>query len=89
MFVRRGERRRGAPVVALPATAISYAPYGNSVFVVTDLKDPDGQAYRGVGQQFVKLGPARGDQVAVVSGVKPGEESSRPACSSCVTGPPS
>ena len=47
---------------------------GDSVFVVTDLKDPNGQTYRGVRQQFVKLGGARGDQVAVVSGVKAGDE---------------
>jgi membrane fusion protein, multidrug efflux system len=61
-------------VVALPASAISYAPYGDSVFVVSDLKDPTGKTYRGVRQQFVKLGSSRGDQIAVVSGVKPGEE---------------
>jgi membrane fusion protein (multidrug efflux system) len=61
-------------VVALPASAISYAPFGDSVFVVTDLTGPDGQVYRGVRQQFVKLAGSRGDQVAVVSGVKPGEE---------------
>ncbi len=65
----------GRPVIALPASAISYAPYGNSVFlVVGDLKDPNGVPYRGVRQQFVKLGGARGDQVAVISGVKPGDE---------------
>ncbi|MCI0403816.1 MAG: efflux RND transporter periplasmic adaptor subunit [Acidobacteria bacterium] len=62
------------PVVALPASAISYAPYGDSVFVVTDLKDPGGKVYRGVRQQFVKLEGARGDQVAVISGVDPGDE---------------
>jgi membrane fusion protein, multidrug efflux system len=61
-------------VMALPASAISYAPYGDSVFVVTDLKDPSGRTYRGVRQQVVKLGAARGDQVAVISGIKPGEE---------------
>jgi len=60
--------------VALPASAISYAPFGDSVFVVTDLKNPAGQSYRGVRQQFVKLGPARGDLIAVTSGVKAGEE---------------
>ena len=63
-----------APVIALPASAVSYAPYGNSVFIVTDMKGPDGSPYRGVRQQLVKLGSARGDQVAVVTGVKPGEE---------------
>jgi membrane fusion protein (multidrug efflux system) len=62
------------PVIALPASAINYAPYGDSVFVVTDLKDPNGQTYRGVRQQVVKLGAARGDRIAVLSGIKAGEE---------------
>jgi len=61
-------------VVSLPASAIEHAPYGDSVFVVTDLKDPKGAPYRGVRQQFVKLGTARGDQVHIVSGVKAGDE---------------
>jgi membrane fusion protein (multidrug efflux system) len=61
-------------VIALPASAISYAPYGDSVFVVADLKDPDGRTYRGVRQQVVKLGGSRGDQTAVLSGISPGEE---------------
>ena len=61
-------------VVALPASAISYAPYGDSVFIVTDLKNPSGQTYLGVRQQFVNLGATRGDQIAVVSGLKPGEQ---------------
>ena len=61
-------------VVALPASAISYAPYGDSVYVITDLKDPKGNSYRGVRQQFVKVDGSRGDQVAIVSGVNPGDE---------------
>ena len=61
-------------VVALPASAISYAPYGNSVFIVSDLKGEDGKSYRGVRQQFVTPGPARGDQVAVLAGITPGDE---------------
>jgi len=61
-------------VVVLPASALNYAPYGDSVFVVDDVKGPKGETYRGVRQQFVKLGGARGDQVAVVSGIKEGEE---------------
>jgi len=61
-------------VISLPGSAISYAPFGDSVFVVTDLKDPNGQTYRGVRQQFVKVGPARGDQIAITSGVKAGDE---------------
>ena len=61
-------------VIAVPASAVSYAPYGDSVFVVAELARPDGAKYRGVKQQFVKLGPARGDQVAVVSGLEAGQE---------------
>ena len=61
-------------IVALPASAINYAPYGDSVFVVSDMKNPQGQSYRGVRQQVVKLGGARGDQIAVLSGIKTGEE---------------
>jgi membrane fusion protein, multidrug efflux system len=63
-----------SPVVSLPASAISYAPYGDSVFVVTDLQDQAGKPYRGVRQQFVKLGAARGDQISVLSGLKAGDE---------------
>ena len=65
---------RSTAVVALPASAVSYAPYGNSVFIVSDVAGPDGTKYRGARQQFVKLGDGRGDQIAVLSGVKPGEE---------------
>jgi membrane fusion protein, multidrug efflux system len=61
-------------VVPVPASAINYAPYGDSVYVVTDMQDPQGQTYRGVRQQVVKLGPARGDQIAVLSGIEPGDE---------------
>jgi membrane fusion protein (multidrug efflux system) len=61
-------------VIPLPASAISYAPFGDSVFVVTDLTGPNGQSYRGVRQQFVKVESARGDQVGVVSGLHPGDE---------------
>ena len=63
-----------ASVIPVPASAISYAPYGDSVYVVESMKGPDGHEYKGVRQQFVKLGQGRGDQVAVVSGLKPGQE---------------
>lgn len=66
---------RSSRAITLPASAISFAPYGNSVFVVEELKDPKTKkSYRGASQRFVKLGHERGDQVAVVSGVKAGEE---------------
>jgi membrane fusion protein, multidrug efflux system len=61
-------------VFALPASAINYAPYGDSVFIVTDLQDPKGKTYRGVRQQFVKVQGSRGDQVGVISGLNPGDE---------------
>jgi membrane fusion protein (multidrug efflux system) len=61
-------------VVAVPASAINYAPFGDSVFVVTELKGDNGRSYRGVRQQFVKLGGGRGDQIAIVGGVSPGDE---------------
>jgi len=75
MFVEaKLPRGTNAQVVTLPASAISYAPFGDSVFIVEDVKGPDGKTYRGVRQQFVKLGGSRGDQVAVFTGVKAGEE---------------
>jgi membrane fusion protein (multidrug efflux system) len=61
-------------IIALPASAINYAPYGDSVYVITDLKDTKGNTYRGVRQQFVKIEGSRGDQVAIVSGLNPGDE---------------
>ena len=64
----------GTEAVTVPASAINYAPYGDSVFVVQTLKTARGEPYRGVQQRFVKLGPARGDQVAVVGGLAEGEE---------------
>jgi membrane fusion protein, multidrug efflux system len=58
----------------LPASAINYAPFGDSVYIVTDLKGPDGKTYRGVRQQFVKIAGARGDQIGIVSGLHAGDE---------------
>jgi membrane fusion protein (multidrug efflux system) len=75
MFVQ-AEVTLGAPtrVISLPASAISHAAFGESVFVVAEMKDPQGAVYHGVRQQFVKVGPGRGDQISVLSGLKPGEE---------------
>jgi membrane fusion protein (multidrug efflux system) len=64
----------GTSNVTLPASAISYAPYGDSVYIIDELKNEKGEPYRGVRQQFVKLGPSRGDQIAILSGVKAKEE---------------
>jgi membrane fusion protein (multidrug efflux system) len=61
-------------VIALPVSSVHYAPYGDSVFIVGDDKDEDGKPIKSVKEQFVKLGTARGDLIAIVSGVKPGDE---------------
>ncbi len=63
-----------ASVIPLPASAINYAPFGDSVYIVEDMKGPDGKSYQGVRQQFVKVHGSRGDQVGVVEGIKPGEQ---------------
>lgn len=74
MFVEVGVNAGASrSVMSIPASAISYAPYGDSVYVVTDLKDPSGKSYQGVRQQFVKVDGSRGDQVAIVSGINPGD----------------
>ena len=63
------------PVLAIPAPAVLYAPYGDSVFVVQgEGGASDGQ--RGgliAHQQFVRLGERRGDFVAVTGGLKAGQ----------------
>jgi len=61
-------------VLIIPETAVLNTPYGDSVFVVDEAKDPQtGQASKVLRQQFVQLGATRGDFVAVLSGLKPGE----------------
>jgi membrane fusion protein (multidrug efflux system) len=57
-------------VLAIPATSVLYAPYGDSVFVIEDAADKKGKVVR---QQFVRLGVKRGDFVAVTSGIREGE----------------
>ncbi len=57
-------------VLAIPATSVLYAPYGDSVFIIEDAADKKGKVLR---QQFVRLGVKRGDFVAVTSGIKEGE----------------
>jgi membrane fusion protein (multidrug efflux system) len=60
--------------VTLPATAIVYNSYGDAVYVVEQGEDPPGGPTLVVRQRFVELGETRGDQVAVVKGVRPGEQ---------------
>jgi membrane fusion protein (multidrug efflux system) len=58
-------------VLVVPATAIMYAPYGDSVFVIEKSKDGKQLTAR---QKFVRLGAARGDFVVVTDGLSSGED---------------
>jgi membrane fusion protein (multidrug efflux system) len=61
-------------VLAIPATAVLYAPYSDSVFIVEDPPEPNpGQPVKVVRQQFAQLGEKHGDFVAVRSGLKEGD----------------
>jgi len=55
--------------LTLPQTAITYNPYGDTVYVVLHKKSDKGVEQLYVEQRFVVLGDTRGDQVAVVKGV--------------------
>jgi membrane fusion protein (multidrug efflux system) len=65
----------GAPqrFITLPQTAVSYNPYGETVFVVEENKGADGKTSLVVQQKFVSTGATRGDQVAILTGLKQGE----------------
>lgn len=58
----------------IPSSSISYAPYGDSIYIIEQLKDKDGKEFKGVRQQMVQLGTTKGDLVQVTSGLKAGEE---------------
>ena len=61
-------------VLAIPTTAVLYAPYGDTVFVVDTKKSEKGvEPVNVVKQKIVKLGEKRGDFVASVSGLDKGE----------------
>jgi membrane fusion protein, multidrug efflux system len=65
----------GAPqkYVTLPQTAITFNPYGNTVYVVDNKGGPDGKSQLVARQTFVTTGSTRGDQVAIIKGVEAGE----------------
>lgn len=61
-------------VLMIPATAVLYEPYGDSVFVVEDKKDEKtGATGKVLNQKFVRLGKTRGDFVVVTSGLEAGQ----------------
>jgi membrane fusion protein (multidrug efflux system) len=60
--------------LVIPGSAISYAPFGDSVFVIDKQKDDKtGKESQVIRQQFVRVGEARGDFVAITQGLKAGE----------------
>ena len=60
--------------LVIPGSAVSYAPYGDSVFVIEKKKDEKtGKETQVIRQQFVRIGEARGDFVSVTEGLKAGE----------------
>jgi membrane fusion protein (multidrug efflux system) len=62
------------PILVIPSTAVLHAPYGDSVFVVSDVKDEkSGKTVKQVQMTTVRLGETRGDFVAVTTGLKAGQ----------------
>jgi membrane fusion protein (multidrug efflux system) len=69
-------------VVAVPATSIVHASYGDSVFVIEEkkagspgvAKTPDGKPVKTARQQFVRTGAARGDFIAITKGLTAGQQ---------------
>lgn len=57
-------------VIAVPATAIVYAPYGNSIFLVKDGEESELQAV----QRFIRTGRSLGDFIQIIDGIEAGDE---------------
>ena len=63
------------PTVFIPATSVSYAPFGNSVFVIEKKADEKtGKESLALRQQFIRTGETRGDFVAVTKGLEVGQQ---------------
>jgi membrane fusion protein, multidrug efflux system len=67
--VDSGEKKK---YLTLPQTAITYNPYGATVFITADKKDAKGNPQVQAQQVFITAGPTRGDQVAILKGVPEG-----------------
>lgn len=59
--------------LTVPQTSVTYNPYGTTVFIATSSKNDKGEEVLTAQQTFIKTGPTRGDQVAILSGVKEGD----------------
>ncbi len=60
-------------VVTVPQSAIAYSPYGDSVFLVETTTGADGETVSTVSNTLVVTGATRGDQVAILSGLRAGQ----------------
>ncbi len=66
----------GKPIrrLTIPRTAVTFNPYGETVYIVEEKgKDDRGRPSWAVRQSFITTGPARGDQVAVLKGIQEGD----------------
>jgi membrane fusion protein (multidrug efflux system) len=68
--VKAGEVKK---YITLPQTAVSFNPYGETVFIIEESTGPRGKKVLTAKQVFVTTGPVRGDQIAIISGVEPGQ----------------
>jgi len=67
--VESGAKQR---YLTVPQTAVTYNPYGTTVFIA--VPSDQGNEVLTAQQTFIKTGPTRGDQVAILSGVKEGDQ---------------
>ena len=68
--VESGKPRR---YLTVPQTSVTYNPYGTTVFIATSSNNDKGEEVLTAQQSFIKTGPTRGDQVAILSGLKEGD----------------
>jgi len=59
--------------MTVPQTAVTYNPYGSVMFLAKAGPEKDGKPTLEAQQVFVTTGSTRGDQVAILSGIKPGD----------------
>ena len=65
------EKQKVLPIIA---TAVAYATFGDSVFIIEEQQnEQSGESEKVLRQQFVRLGQTHGDFVDVIDGLKAGE----------------
>ena len=60
-------------VLVVPTSAVLYAPYGNSIFIVKASEVNDGEGHF-VSQSLIRIGEQRGDYVSIIEGLDQGDE---------------